>query len=77
MSSQFIYFISISTCDEFQICGEFYISYSNKITCFDFTAFCRNLAHISTWHKPEHGISIDTHGHLRLPGPFQKMNHNK
>ena len=30
MSSQFIYFISISTCGEFEICGEFCISYSNQ-----------------------------------------------
>ena len=28
ISPQFIYFISLSTCGEFQICGEFYISYS-------------------------------------------------
>ena len=28
MSPQFIYFISIFTCGEFQICGEFEISYS-------------------------------------------------
>ena len=28
ISPQFIYFISISTCSEFQICGEFEISYS-------------------------------------------------
>ena len=29
ISPQFIYFISVSTCGEFQICGEFYIPYSN------------------------------------------------
>ena len=30
ISPQFIYFISLSTCGEFQICGEFYISYSTN-----------------------------------------------